>query len=109
MTQLSPIPVAFAAALALALCAAAGPALSGESKKHDHDAARAALAKGAILPLPRVLAIAGKEVPGDVLKVELEDDDGRLIYDLKILSRNGRIREVEIDAKTGAILKVEDD
>lgn len=107
MTQLCPLPVAFAAALAL--CAAAGPALSGESKKHDHDAARAALAQGAILPLPRVLAIAGREVPGDILKVELEDDDGRLIYDLKILARNGRVREVEIDAKTGAVLKVEDD
>ncbi len=107
MTQHIPLSMTLAAALALS--AVAGPALSGESKKHDHDAARAALAQGAILSLPRVLAIAGREVPGDVLKVELEDDDGRLIYDLKILARNGRVREVEIDAKTGAVLKVEDD
>ena len=106
MTQLKLLPAVLAAA---AILGAAQPAFAGDSKKHDHDAARAALAQGAILPLPRILAIAGQRVPGDVLKVELEDDDGRLIYDLKILARNGRVREVEIDAKTGAILKVEDD
>lgn len=103
------IPPALVLSAVLGLGAIASPALAGEHKKSDHEAARAALARGEILPLPRILAIATARVPGDVLEVELEDEHGRLIYDLKILARNGRVREVEIDAKTGAVLQIEDD
>ena len=47
---------------------------------------------------------------GEVIEVELEQGDhGRLKYDLKILAKNGRVRELELDAKTGATLKLEDD
>lgn len=103
------IPPALVLSAMLGLGAIASPALAGDQKKSDHESARAALARGEILPLPRILTIATGKVPGDVLEVELEDEHGRLIYDLKILARNGRVREVEIDAKTGAVLKVEDD
>jgi uncharacterized membrane protein YkoI len=102
-------PPALALSAVLGLGAITSPALASDHKKSDHEAARAALARGEILPLPRILTIATGKVPGDVLEVELEDEHGRLIYDLKILARNGRVREVEIDAKTGAVLKVEDD
>lgn len=103
------IPPALVLSAVLGLVAIAPPALAGEQKKSDHEAARAALARGEILPLPRILTIATGRVPGDVLEVELEDEHGRFIYDLKILAKNGRVREVEIDAKTGAVMKVEDD
>ena len=56
------------------------------------------------------LAIAAQRAPGEVIEVELEDaGGGRLKYDLKILAKNGRVRELELDAKTGATLKLEDD
>ncbi|WP_082560845.1 PepSY domain-containing protein [Caulobacter sp. Root487D2Y] len=97
-----------AAALVLSLAAAA-PAWAGDHKSKDHDAARTALAKGQVLPLTRILAIAEQHAPGDVLKVELEDDDGKLVYEVKVLGRNGRVRELDIDARTGAVLKIEND
>ena len=100
---------AFVLSAVIGLGATVSPAFAGDQKKPDHEAARAALARGEILPLPRILIIAAGRVPGDVLEVELEDEHGRLIYDLKILAGNGRVREVEIDARTGAVLKVEDD
>ena len=103
------IPPALVLCVVLGAGATASSALADDQKKSDHEAARAALARGEILPLPRILTIATGRVPGDVLEVELEDEHGKLIYDLKILARNGRVREVEIDAKTGAVLKVEDD
>lgn len=106
MTRHAPALITLAAALALG---AASPAFADSDKKDDQAAARAALARGEILPLPRILTIAGARVPGDVLEVELETDHGKFIYDLKILARNGRVRDVEIDARTGAVLKVEDD
>lgn len=99
--------IALPLVLALALAATSGHA--SDSKKKDHEAARLALARREVLPLTRILAIAAQRAPGEVLKVELEEDDGRMKYDLKILARNGRVLELELDAKTGATLKLEDD
>ncbi|EJL33301.1 putative membrane protein [Caulobacter sp. AP07] len=99
-----------AAVLALSLTAVApAGAWAGDHKNKDHEAARAALARGQVLPLTRILAIAEQRAPGDVLKVELEDDDGKLVYEVKILGRNGWVRELDIDARTGAVLKIEND
>ena len=94
---------------ALTLSLAATAAHAGDHKSKDHEAARTALARGQVLPLTRILAIAEQRAPGDVLKVELEDDDGKLVYEVKILGRNGRVRELDIDARTGAVLKIEND
>lgn len=72
--------------------------------------ARAALQRGEILPLSRILAIAEKRAPGNVIKVKLEqEDDGRFEYELKVLTKSGRILEIELDARTGGVLKIEDD
>lgn len=84
-----------------------------DEKKHrrerEHHAVREALRRGEVLPLVKILAIASKEVPGDVIEVELEQERDALVYEIKILTGTGRVREVEIDARTGTVLKIEDD
>jgi len=88
-------------------------ALPGEAaadrRRGDHDDARHAVERREALPLARILAAATRAVPGEVLEVELERDDGRLLYEIEILARNGRVRTVTLDAATAAILDVEDD
>jgi uncharacterized membrane protein YkoI len=103
-------------ATSLLLLGALGLSVSvglADEKKHrkprDHTAVREALHRGEVLPLMKILAIATKEVPGDVIEVELEDERGALVYEIKVLTSTGRVREVEIDARTGAVLKIEDD
>lgn len=99
--------------IAAAAVALATPALtlakSDKDDKADQRAASAALARGEILPIARVLTIATERVPGDVLKVKLERESFGFKYEVKILTGAGRVREVEIDARTGRILKIEDD
>lgn len=76
----------------------------------DHDFAKRALEQGRALPLADIIAKIGPQVPGKVIEVELDDDDdGSLVYDLKVLSPQGRLQEIEVDAATGKILKIEDD
>jgi uncharacterized membrane protein YkoI len=70
---------------------------------------REALRRGEVLPLVKILEIANQQVPGDVIEVELEDEKSALVYEIKILTSVGRVREVKIDARTGAVLKIEDD
>ena len=55
------------------------------------------------------MGIALAKVPGDVVKTELETKNGRLVYEIKILSSTGRVREVKLDARSGSIFSIEDD
>lgn len=61
------------------------------------------------LPLARILQIAQKAVPGEVIDAELDDDDDIPEYEVKILTPEGRSMEVKIDARRGTILEVEED
>lgn len=78
-------------------------------KARELAAIRAAVQRGEILPLPRIMALAQARVPGDVVKTELEVKRGRLRYEVKILTREGIVREVKLDARKGTILEIEDD
>ena len=43
--------------------------------------------------------------PGEVLEVELERDDGRWIYELKLLQPGGELRKLKLDARSGELLQ----
>ena len=46
--------------------------------------------------------------PSDrILEVESEFEHGRRVYELEILTRDGYIEEIEVDARTGRILERE--
>jgi uncharacterized membrane protein YkoI len=79
----------------------------------DHQRARAARLRGEILPIAEILHHISEQVPGEVIDIELEREthEGQRvwIYELKILSPDGRRLEVEIDARDGEILELEDD
>lgn len=74
----------------------------------DQDHARAAVARGEILDLSRILRIVAARYPGQVVEVEFGEDDGIHIYEIELLTSQGRLIELEVDAKTGRILDVED-
>lgn len=101
--------VALATAALLYAPLAQGAPKDAARDRADQQAASKALARGEILPIIRVLGIATARVPGDVLKVKLERKSFGFQYEVKILARNGRVREIEIDARTGAVRSIEDD
>lgn len=62
-----------------------------------------------VMELARALKVADTHVHGEVVKVELERDDDRFVYEIKVLADNGRVREIKLDAHTGALIEIEDD
>jgi len=52
-------------------------------------------------------SIALKQVKGRVIYVDLDKDDGIMKYEVIILSDQNKIYEVEINANTGEVIKVE--
>jgi uncharacterized membrane protein YkoI len=78
---------------------------SARGGSEGHDRARAALQAGEILPLPTIMARVAQSHPGHVLEVELEREDERWIYELKLLQPSGGLLKLEIDAKSGAVIR----
>jgi hypothetical protein len=52
-------------------------------------------------------AAAKTAVPGTVEKVRLDDENGCLVYSVKIRGSDGRVRDVKVDAGTGKVLHQE--
>jgi uncharacterized membrane protein YkoI len=100
--------------LIVALFAAAAPscALADDADdRRDHDLARQALVEGRIKPLAEITALLQKQMPGEVVGVEIERDEktGTFVYEFKVLTPGGHLKEVDVDATNGTILKTEDD
>lgn len=94
-------------ALPLALLLAATPVASRDL---DQDEALRLRRDGLILPLETLLKQALARHPGaSLLEAELEEDDGRYIYEIELLTPDGVAREIELDARDGRLLKDEED
>lgn len=70
----------------------------------DHERARAALRAGEVLPLATLLERLQRSHPGRVLEVELERDDGRWVYEVKLLQADGQLLKLALDARNGELL-----
>ncbi len=64
---------------------------------------------GDILPLEKIIERAREKYTGTVLETELEEKKGRLIYEIELLDKNGVVRELKFDARTGELLKMKED
>ena len=94
------------ASLVVLWVAMAGTPLALASDKGDHERARAAVKAGEVLPLRTVLDRLERTHPGQVLELELERDDGRWLYEIKLLQAGGRLVKLKVDARTAEVLRV---
>ncbi|MEE2762230.1 MAG: PepSY domain-containing protein [Pseudomonadota bacterium] len=62
---------------------------------------------GRIKPLSEILDALAKDWRGDVIDVDIEDDDDEIIYEIELLGPQGQVVEFEIDARTGEVLEIE--
>lgn len=75
----------------------------------DASFAREAVLRGEILSLDRILDVLRGVTRDKIIEIQLEYDDGRLTYEFDLLAPDGHFYEVEIDARDGTILEIEDE
>jgi uncharacterized membrane protein YkoI len=86
------------------------PAVGGQEQPlPDFERAQEAVERGEILPLAEILGVVQEAHPGRVIEVELEFADGLRIYEVELITPEGRLIEVDVNAATGEILAFEDE
>lgn len=97
-------PWGLAAGLAVLLALPQPTRADGDVR--DHERARAALQAGEVMPLAQLLPKLQRSHPGQVLELELEREDGRWVYEVKLLQAKGQLLKLAVDAATGEVLEV---
>lgn len=75
----------------------------------DSQLARLLQQQGNILPLEQIIQSAMAIKSGQILETELDDEDGRYLYELDILDQHGQVWELELDASTGELIELENE
>jgi len=75
----------------------------------DYEEAYRLRERNEILPLEELLRRLDLGADTRILEIESEFEHGRRVYEIEYLSRDGRVREVLIDAVSGEVLAEEDD
>jgi len=80
-----------------------------DSKESHQGTIRRAVQQKKILPLGEIKRIVENKTKSEIIKIELERENRRWIYEFKIVDRRGRLREVYVDASNGTILKTKNE
>lgn len=61
----------------------------------------------ATISIDQAKSIALQQVPGRIVHIDLDRDDGILKYEIIVINKQNEVYEVEINANTGKVIKVE--
>ncbi len=92
--------------LVLAPLAAVPADAESRTRCLTRDQQRTALTERRAVPLAAAQKAARARVSGEIVRARLCQEPERLIYRLTVLPRDGKVRRVTVDAKSGAVVSV---
>jgi len=98
--------VVLSSVLATGLAAVTASAYADEDY---HEMARRLQESGQVMPLTQVLEQVQASHPGRLLEAGLDDDDGQIRYEIKLLGPDGKVSELKVNAANGEVIKIEED
>ena len=86
----------------------AAAAEDGHHQHHaDHKVARAALARGEVLPLEKILMLVRPKLQDEIVGIKFEMHENRWFYEFRTVDRAGHLHYVHANAITGGLETVE--
>jgi uncharacterized membrane protein YkoI len=77
-------------------------------KKHEaKEKRKLEMGRAARIPIEQAIKTATQKFPGKVIEAELEEEHGKLVWEVEIMTSDDRIRKVYIDSETGGIAEPE--
>ncbi len=84
--------------------------VEAQARDLDQDEALRLRQEGVILPLEQLMQPALGHYPrATLLEAELEEEGDVFVYEVELLTADGVVRELELDARDGRVLKDEED
>lgn len=80
-----------------------------DDDEDDSPEMQAKLAKQAKITIEQARKTALEKVAGTIIEEEIEMEDGILVYSIEIRDANRKVFDVEVNAKTGEIVRVEEE
>lgn len=68
---------------------------------NDNDRAKILLERGQIVSLEMLLVNIRQHGDWQILELELDERDDRLVYEVELLDQQGKVHKLNYDAKTG--------
>jgi uncharacterized membrane protein YkoI len=90
------------------MLATASSSCARDDDRERRDAVRRANEAGEVLPLSEILRRVRGQVAGDIAGIDVEQEHGRWHYEFRVIDRTGRVLEVVVDARTGAVEQIEE-
>ncbi len=87
-----------------------GPVWSGskDGKKKDELKEKVEMATTAKISIDQAIKSASEKAPGKVIEAELEKKHGKTVWEVEMLTTDGKIIEVHVDADSGSVIDTED-
>jgi uncharacterized membrane protein YkoI len=77
-----------------------------KEQNHGERGEAARLATLARINSTQAASAALAQVPGTVLKAELDNENGNLVYSVKVKTASNEVKDVKVDAGNGKVLQV---
>jgi len=104
MSRTATLSLALAAA-SIALATGIGVDFAHADDRIRRSEVRELREAGKILPMEDILSRTRSAQPGQVVEIELEREDGRLVYEVKLIDDADTIHKLELDAATGEVIR----
>ncbi|MEW6544646.1 MAG: PepSY domain-containing protein [Nitrospirota bacterium] len=87
-----------------------GPAWSDAKgkKKEDEGKEKVEMATAAKVTIDQAIKTASEKVAGKVIEAELEKKHDKAVWEVEVLTADGKVMEVHIDADSGAVIDTEE-
>lgn len=95
---------AIAAALLATVGLVASPAGHADDKLNQNEV-RQLREAGKILPMEDILSRSRAAQPGQIVEVELDRENGRYVYEVKLIDDRNTVHKLELDAASGEVLR----
>ncbi|WP_447974323.1 PepSY domain-containing protein [Nitrospira sp. Kam-Ns4a] len=79
-----------------------------EAERESEDKEKVRFAGKAKVSLEEAVKTAGQKVAGKVVEAELEEEDGKLLWEVEIVTGDGNLQKLHVDAHDGKLVEVKD-
>ena len=93
------------------IVAAAVLALTGtvwSDSKEEKKTSKAEMAAAAKVTIDQAIKAASDKAPGKVIEAELEKKHGTIVWEVEVVTAEGKVLEVHVDADSGAVIDTEE-